>query len=385
MNMIKLIPDILPFPDGAESSPFFGALASALMPALGFTAETPFFCDPKQSFCIECGGCNRTTLQKHRYRLYHDLQSYTGVSLGWAWPEENSDYQTMPGWYKGWRWPDEFFAFIFGFTGISWKRLRTGTDRDVIFSEVRKSVDAGMPVLMKLGDGPDWHVVTGYGDADAGGAYVLYGYDSHNHFDHTMRPTKDVVAAQGYTDNGLFILSDWFKHFRDAIIIVGRTPKTVGYGDIVDRAIETLEHPAHERLKKDLMERLDGVTHENARATAEWLLGIVGFPIEARWHFAESNLHYHCENEEAKEKIFGIIRQYVFDSEHDATHGTCWKIWAQLGVGTHTGYALPPNAGDLLEKSETRAELKRLFEIVFYNDRVVLDLLREARAALRRA
>jgi hypothetical protein len=52
-----------------------------------------------------------------------------------------------------------------------------------------------------------------------------------------------------------------------------------------------------------------------------------------------------------------MIRQYVFDNELDATHGTCWKIWAQLVVGAETGFALPPNAGRLLLSKETQTEL----------------------------
>ena len=49
-----------------------------------------------------------------------------------------------------------------------------------------------------------------------------------------------------------------------------------------------------------------------------------------------------------------------------------------MGVSKETGYALPPNAGKLLSKRETQTELKRLFAIVFANDRVVLELMREA-------
>ena len=81
--------------------------------------------------------------------------------------------------------------------------------------------------------------------------------------------------------------------------------------------------------------------------------------------------------------MFDVIRYYVFDHALDATHGTCWKIWAQLGVGTETGFALPPNAGELLLKKETQTELKRLFSIVFDNDVVVLKLLREAADLMR--
>ena len=367
------IPNIIPFPDGAESSPFFGALASVLIPALGFTEDRPYFCDPKQSYCIGCGDCNRTTLQKHRNRLYHDYQTFTGVSLGWVWPEEDSEYQTIPGWYKGWRWPDEFFAYIFGYAGLKWQRLKKGTAKEVVLAAVSVSVDTGIPILMKLGSGPDWHVVTGY---DAYG--TLYGLDSHKHFDHTMRPTRTIVATQDYTEDGLFILPDWYVYFQDAVIIMGHAERTITYSDILARMIQTLEHPAHAHLEHDVMDRLDAVTTENAWETAQWLLSIVGFPIEGRYHAADSNLHHFCENKDAREKIFGMIRQYVFDRELDATHGTCWKIWAQLGVGTETGFALPPDAGRLLLNKETQTELKRLFAIVFNNDKKVLELLREA-------
>jgi hypothetical protein len=369
----KQILNVIPFPDGPESSPFFGALASCLVIALGFTEDMPYFCDPKQANCIECGGCTRTTLQKHRNRLYHDYQSFTGVSFGWVWPEDESEYQTLPGWDKGWRWPDEFLHVIFGYAGLSWERLHKGMDEAAVLTAVRMSISVGMPVLMKLGRGPDWHIVTGYDEKG-----TLYGLDAHNHFDHTMRLTRDVVAPQGYTNDGLCILPDWFHHFQFAIIITGRTDKTVTYSDILARIIQTLEHPAHNRLENDIMARLDKITVENTWETAQWLLSIVGFPIEARWHAAESNLWHSCINTKAQERMFGMIRQYVFDHELDATHGTCWKIWAQLGVGTETGFALPPNAGELLLHRETQTELKRLFAIIFANDKMVLKLLREA-------
>ncbi|MCL2059743.1 MAG: hypothetical protein FWH01_11935 [Oscillospiraceae bacterium] len=386
------IPNIIPFPDGAESSPFFGALASVLTPALGYTEDMPYFCDPKQSYCVNCGNCKNSTMQKHRIRIYHDYQTFCGVSLGWVWPEGRSEFQTLPGWREGWRWPDDFLSYLFGYAGLSWKRLvkstsgratgcvSVGASKAAILEAVKASVVAGIPVLMKLSAGPDWHVVTGY---DENG--TLYGLDSHKHFDHTMRPTRATVAARGYTDDGLFILSDgdWYDYFDNAIVIIGKAAKSVTYLDVLDRMICTLAHPAHALLEQALMARLDAVTSDNALETAQWLLSMVGFPIEGRYHAADSNLHNLCENAAAKEKIFGMIRQYVFDSEHDATHGTCWKIWAQLGVGAETGYALPPNAAALLLNKDTRNELKRLFKIVFENDRVVLKLLKEAAAIIK--
>ena len=352
--MVKSIPGIIPFPDGAESNPFFGALASALVPALGYTEETPFFCGQKNSYCIVCGNCKCSTLRKHRMLLYHDYQTFTGVSLSFVWPEEKSPYQTLPGWHEHWRWPDEFLGFIFAYAGLSWKKLPKETSKDDVIAAAMATIDNGIPLLMKPGEGQDWHVITGYDDAG-----VLYGLDGHRHPD-------------------LSPLPDWYSHFKNAVLITGRAPKTIGFPEILSRLIQVLEHPANARLESDLMTKLDAVKAENSLETAGWLLGIVGFPIEARWHAADSSLIRQTENPAAKEKIFGMIRQYVFDSELDATHGTCWKIWAQLGVGPKTNYQLPPDAEDRLLKPETQAELKRLFGIVFYNDRVVLELLREA-------
>jgi hypothetical protein len=200
----------------------------------------------------------------------------------------------------------------------------------------------------------EWRVITGY-DADN---RKIYGF--------------------GYGQYEPAAIPDWFGALDSAILITGRAEQSVSYGDILNRMIRTLEHPAHARLESDLTAKLDGITPENVSAAAAWLLEKVSFPIEARWHAADSELCILCDVPRAKDKIFGMIRQYVFDRELDATHGTCWKIWAQIGVGTHTNYALPPNAGELLLKNETRAELKRLFAIVFENDRVVLGLLREA-------
>jgi len=380
MDMKNHIPNMIPFPSDAQSSPFFGALASLLLPALGYTEETPYFCGPKGSYCVHCNNdCgSKSNLRKNHNLVYHDYQTFTGVSLGWVWPEDvDSSYQTLPGWHDDWCWPDAFFDYIFGFAGLAWKRLPKGAGKGDIFAAVCASIDAGFPVLMKLGTGPDWHVVTGY---DENG--TLYGLDSHNHFDHTMRPTRAVVASQSYTDGGLFILPDWFSHVQTAVVITGRAAKTVTFHNILARLVQTLEHPVHGRLERDIMSRLDAVTTENALETAQWLLAKVGFPIEARWHAADSSLIRQTENKAVQDKIFRMIRQYVFDSEHDATHGTCWKIWAQLGVGTATGYALPPNAAELILRPEAQAELKRLFAIVFHNDREVLATLREAMTIL---
>ncbi|MCL2707610.1 MAG: hypothetical protein FWF03_00690 [Defluviitaleaceae bacterium] len=349
--MANQMQGVVPYPFDAQSSPFFCALASALIPALGLTDETPFFCVQKNTRCLNCGNCgSKTTLQKHHLQLYHNYQTFTGVGLGWDQPENDSKYQVVPGWEKGWSYPDAFLGFIFGFAGLSWKRVTKGAGEREAAAAIAASVDAGLPVLLRFGQ--NWRVATGYDGAE--------------------------IIGLGYGATEAAAIPNWFGGFDDAVIITGRARQSVSYADVLYRMIESLAHPAHARLEADLMKRLDEVAEGNVQATAEWLLEKVGFPIEARWHAADSEIYVLCESEAAKEKIFGMIRQYVFDSDHDATHGTCWKIWAKLGVGPKTNYRLPPNAAELLLKPETRSELKRLFTIVFENDRVVLGLLRGA-------
>lgn len=375
---MRQIDNIVQFPSDAQSSPFFGALASALLPALGYTEETPYYCAQKASYCTKCGNCgNKTKLQKYHNTLYHDYQTITGVCFGWTWPELASEYHTIKNAGVDWRWPDEFIAYIMGFAGITWCRLLKGTDKDAVYQAITMSVDNGFPVLVKLGTGQDWHVVTGYGDC------ILYGLDSHTHYDSSVHPQ---IKPDRYTEDGLFVISKWFESFEDAIILTGRCKPSVTLVDVLSTIICTLEHPVHARLEADLNSRIDQITPDNAQDTARWLNDIAGFPIEARWHAAESfssgeatalGMLRLTDDPRVKDKFGKIFFNYVADNNNE-THGVLWKVWGQLGVGPETGYSLPQNITELVTRPETKAELKRLFSIVFKNDRDVLSILHEA-------
>jgi len=338
------IPNIVPFPCDAQSSPFFSALASALLPALGYTEETPFYCGPKGSFCVQCGSCKRSALQNHQAQLYHDYQTLTGVSFGWAWPEAE---------------PDELIEFIMGHAGLMWRRLSKDMGRDAVYQAIAASIGAGFPTLLKAGAGRDWRVVTG----EKGG--VLY----------ALRYNGKKTAA----------LPEWFDTFEDAVVITGRCEPTVALADILRRIIAVLEQPVHAELEAEVYRRIDEITAENAQETAVWLNEKAGFPIEARYHAAESfssNGMLRMTDNSAVRELFGrIFFSYLADN-HDETHGVLWKVWGLLGVGPKTGYAVPENAGESLMKPETQAELKRLFALVFKNDRDVRAVLREALALL---
>jgi len=335
----------VPFPCDAQSSTFFAALASALLPALGYTEETPFYCAPKGSFCVNCGNCKHSAPQKHQAQLYHDYQTLTGVSFGWAWPEGE---------------PDELIGFIMGHAGLTWRRLSKDTGQDAAYQAIAASIDAGLPTLLKAGAGRNWHVVTG--------------------------EKNGVLYALRYNGKKPASLPKWFEPFEDAIVITGRCEPTVTLADVLRRVIAVLEQPAHAALEAEIDRRIDEITTENARETAIWLNDRAGFPIEARYHAAVAfssgetavnGLQRMTSNKAVKDLFGRIFFSYLAD-DHDETHGVLWKVWALLGVGPKTGYAVPKNAGGLVMVPETRAELKRLFALVCKNDRDVLAVLREA-------
>ena len=56
-----MLKDIVQYPFDAQSDSFFCALSSALLPALGYTENTPYFCAPKGQFCLQCGACGDRT------------------------------------------------------------------------------------------------------------------------------------------------------------------------------------------------------------------------------------------------------------------------------------------------------------------------------------
>ena len=306
-----MIQNMVPFPTNAESSPLFGALASALLPALGYTRDTPFYCAPKGKICVRCGQCgNSSQLEKHHLQLYHDLITLTGVGLLWAWPQDL----------------DSRVGRALAIAGVACRELAPEAGRDALFSAITESIDAGIPVLLKLGDGADWHVASGY-DADG----RLYGLDARAHYDATVRP---ALRADGYTEDGLFILSNWYAPLRRAVLLAGKTDKTPALPELLDGMIHALSEPGRDALEAEVMRGIGALTPENAYETARWLNDLAGFPIEARWHVAsstDSTLPRKTEGARVRDKLLAVTARYVFDDDLPATHGTCWKIWAQLG------------------------------------------------------
>ena len=78
-----------------------------------------------------------------------------------------------------------------------------------------------------------------------------------------------------------------------------------------------------------------------------------------------------CARSSVKSRLADLFfKRYIADNNNE-THGICWKIWNLLHVGPQTGYMPTEESFALIQKPEVQEELKRLWKLVFDNDRAV--------------
>lgn len=338
--------DIVPFPCGAESNGFIAALASAVLPCIGITGETPYWCAPKGSYCTRCSSCN--SLHKHQEMLYHTLLVASGLAFAFDYPEDDSvPYHTLPGIPAGWRWEEPFVSDLMDFAGLTYERRRGKTAVEM-YEMVKLAVDAGYTALAaKQGQ---WSVVCGY--------------------------TDDALCMLHY---GGELVNQRDADCDDWIVITGRTERKQTFRELLERIYRILTDPSHATLEQEIDSDLSTVTPENAAELAYKMMGINGVPIEARWHSAEAFcscdnlLSSLTENASIRKALSDLFFSRYIASNNNETHGTGWKIWGALNVGPDTGYLPTEESFTLIQQPKVQEELKRLFRIVFDNDRAVAE------------
>lgn len=365
-NMDILLPNIVQFPSDAESNSFFGALSSALLPALGYTERTPYWCSPRGGYCVRCGKCGESVLPRHHLSVYHVLLTVSGAAFGFAYPEDD-DFFTLSSAWRRQLWPDSFLEQLFSFAGLGRSRFAAGTPKRKLLDVFARSLDAGIPVPVRLGGRKCWQVVTGLeGDA-------LVGLDSHAH----------TLAGRAEYRGENFVLQDWYSGFADAVVPGPVRPRRVGYRQVLEGAAGALSRPRRALFRRRLFSLLGSVREGDAQAAAEEICRAAGVPVEARWHAAEAfcsadNLLSVLSQDGAlKDRLHRLFfERYIRDGSGE-THGVCWKIWGLLGCGESTGLSAPEDAGERLLRPGVRGELGQLWRRVFENDEAVLAGLRQ--------
>ncbi len=331
-----------PFPIGAESNGFIAALSSAAITCLGNDPDIKY--------------CDRDCLDKHQEMMYHTLLTASGLAFTFDYPEDDSvDGHTMPNTPIGWRWDDSFIAELMDFIGLSYKRYRNKSTEEMR-EVIKDTIDCGYVALVA----------------------------NHGQWHDEMEWSYCWRVVFGYTNDGIYtmchggeILSEIQSSYEDWIVITGLTERKQSYCDILRKIYNILTDPSHDALEQVIDSELSSVTPENAVQLAYMMMGINGVPIESRWHSAEafcaSNnlLTSLIDDPVVKDKLKNLFfARYIKDNNNE-THGICWKIWGELNVGPHTGYMPTEESFALIQKPEVQNELKRLYKIVFDNDRAV--------------
>jgi ribosomal protein S27AE len=177
MEAEYIIDSVVQYPVDAQSSGFICAFVSASLAADKVDVNTPVYCGQKRSVCINCGNCgDKPMMARHHSSRYHHYLTVTGIGLLW----DDSEI-SMTG----------VLDFAMKAAGYNYLILDKANSKTEMFGQIKKSVDNGCPVIMKLGNGTDWHVVTGY-DTDN---MTLYGIDAHKHW-----AIKPSVLPDGYME-----------------------------------------------------------------------------------------------------------------------------------------------------------------------------------------
>ncbi len=369
-----------PFPHDAESNGFIAALSSVVCAAKKYTDDTPYWYTSKDCYCKKCGDCTGQSLGKTQSSVYHCLLTVSGLAFGFDYPEDDSvGAHTIPDTPVGWRWDDGFMADIMGFAGLSFIRFKNKTIAE-IREIIKDSIDAGYPAMAA----------------------------NHNVYTDETAWVSCWKIVCGYTNDGITVMNyggevndETSGAYEDIIVITGEVDRTNSaackqiYFDILKRIYAVLSDPSHDALENEIMSDLSNVTPENAVMLSYKLMGINGVPIEARWHAAEAftskdNLLYSLVDsaesnklKAAAEKLADLFFKRYSAEGNNETHGIGWKIWSCLNVGPQTGYLPTEESFKLIQHSDVQNELKRLFKIVFGNDRAVAGGILEILNAVR--
>ncbi len=360
------ISGVAPYWTDVENNLLLCAMTTLFLKLEGYDETTPFYCAKHGRICNKCGDCGdmakRSNLARHHLNLYHHLLTVTGVGLMWSDPNEAGEYDLK--YIKGIFPPflEDRLDFAMKAEGFEYIRLdRLNGERNII-RQVMDSIRSDRPVLAKLSEGPEWYVMTGFDEATG----ALFCLDARNH--PAYRPEK----KREYTQDGLFVVTDWFKSLKKAIVVTGRTAQAIEFSDLLSRMTGRLQQPELSILDEIIPKMIDAVTIENARGVAGYLNSLAGYAVETRWHGAEcfsSSLLCKTKDETARASLRECMDLYF------NTHDTCWKIWGQMGIGPHTNYKLPNGISQMMLDKERQKKLKALFAQVINNDRIVSEKL----------
>lgn len=351
--MTKSIENIVSFPVNAQRNSFFGALSSILLYRNAFTEDTPFFCGKYQRNCIRCGDCeNEFFINKHHLKIYQYLITITGCAYFWIDKEIGNSYNKQ---YIA----DEFsetaldrLSLALFASGYHYESMDKNTEANILFDRIKQSIGEKQPVLIKLGLGDLWAVITGY--------------NSDKNLPYLMKFRRSPQLDK-----------DWYNKLSSIVFITDKYDGVIPLFESLNHMMQHLNTGHRNKLEQNIYKKLD--TELDGKKLGKWLNKMNGLAIETRWHASEcyrNTLIPMFDNNQYKKFLLEAADLHLH------FHDQAWKIWGLLGVSPQTHYCLPHNVNELLDKPSVRAELKSLFQELFAIDRQVSHLLQECLSLL---
>ena len=351
--MTENIDKLVSFPVNAQRNTLFGALSSILLYRESYTDDTPMYCGKYQRECVRCGGCGKEPfVYKHHLRLYQYLLTVTGCAFFWIDKEigDTFDKQYVPGEFS--ETARDRLSLALYAVGYRYETINKSAGESVLFDKIKQSVAEKHPVLIKLGKGDVWAVITGY--------------DNKKQLPYLM---KFRHAPQ--------LNKDWYDKLANIVFITDKYDSTFSLSEAFDRMIRSLNADGGKKVEQRIYRLLE--TEQDGKKLGLWLNKIIGLTVESRWHASEcyrNTLITMFDDNNYKQLLLQA------SDLHLRFHDCAWQVWDILGVSPQTGYCLPHNINELLSKPSARDDLKHLFGELFTLDREVSSILQECLSLL---
>ena len=237
-------------------------------------------------------------------------------------------------------------------SGYRYESMNKNTEANVLFDRIKQSIKEKQPVLIKLGLGDLWAVITGYNDVK-NLPYLMK-------FRHSPQLNKD-----------------WYNKLSSIVFITDKYDSDFSLSESLNHMIRHLNTSSRNKLEQSIYLKLE--TELDGKKLGKWLNRINGLAIETRWHASEcyrNTLVPMFDSNKYKKLLLEA------SDLHLHFHDQAWHIWSLLGGSPQTHYCVPHNMNELLDSSSARAELKSLFQELFAIDRQVSHLLQECLSLL---
>lgn len=347
INMIRKMENIVQFPVNAQRSSFFGALSSIILYREGYTEDTPFYCGKNKRNCVRCGNCKEAFIKKHHLNIYQYLVTITGCAYLWEDKAVGDSYNKQ---YN----PEDFsenaldrLSLSLQAYGYKYESFNKDVDERTIFNRIQQSIENHLPILIKLGGGDVWAVITGY---------------------HTEKMLPYLMKM----NHNSKLNKEWYEKLRNIVFITDKCKESVSLEESLNHMKKHITTKSREKLEQKVYRAIE--TEPDEKKLGMWLNKMNGRTIENRWHASECyrNILVPMVGNSECQKLLRKASDL-----HMNFHDQAWKVWELLGVSPQTGYCLPKNICELLNKSSTRTELRTLYQELFSLDREVSLLLQE--------